>query len=137
MTRRAIIILIGVCVLIGAQNVSHAELIPPNECIILQEVAEEYNLNEEETLLLLVIRKVENGGDGIEMGVLTPQARRFKGSFKDSLRLQGEWAAGTIKKRYKGNLRAFADRWCPVGCDTDNGTNKYWYDNALYYMGRG
>lgn len=105
---------------------------------ILNEVAQEYQLSPDETKLLYVIRKIENGGDGREMGVLTPAAMRFKGDSKRSLRLQAQWAAGTIKKRYKGDLRAFADRWCPVGAENDpTGLNKNWYKNAKYYMERG
>ena len=65
------------------------------------------------------------------MGVLTQAAQRYKGDFKRSLRLQAEYAAGTIKKRFNGDLEEFAARWCPVGAKNDpKGLNKHWLKNA-------
>jgi len=101
--------------LIGAtDNMTFWNKIPENELQILSQVADEYELDWTETKLLVIIRRIENGRSGCEMGVEVPQAMRFKGDFEKSLRLQAQWAAGTIKKRYDGVLSRFAQRWCPV-----------------------
>ena len=103
--------------------------LPSHEIKIINEVADEYNLTGESRLLLFVIRKVENGGSGREFGVLHPKA------INTTFRNQAQWAAGTIKKRYAGDLKAFAQRWCPIGAENDpQGLNKNWYKNADYYM---
>jgi len=109
----------------------------PQESQIINEVANEYSLAGEARLLLFVIRKVENGRQGREFGVLSPAAQRFEDhpDWRVSFRCQAQWAAGTIKKRFAGDLKAFADRWCPVGAENDpTGLNKNWYGNAKYYM---
>ena len=111
--------------------------LPEWEAKIIEEVAQEYHLNKTETKLLYIIRKVENGRQGREFGVLVPQAMRYKNApdKTKSFRLQAQWAAGTIKRRYKGDLLAFAKRWAPVGAKNDpKGLNKNWYKNARYYM---
>jgi hypothetical protein len=92
---------------------STADIIPFAERQILESVAVEAGLSQDGTELLLVIRKIENGGPGREMGVMTPMAQRYKGDFERSLRLQAQWAAGTIKRHYRGNTRSFAKRYCP------------------------
>lgn len=109
--------------------------IPEQERAVLSEVAAEYGLSYDERRLLFVIRLVENGAPGHEMGVLTPAAQRYRGDRAKSLRLQAQWAAGTIQKRYRGDLEAFAARWCPVSDQRDErGLNKNWLRNARYYM---
>jgi hypothetical protein len=36
-----------------------------------------------------------------------------------------------------GDFIAFlGSRYCPVGCDNDNGTNKNWIKNVKYFLGR-
>lgn len=90
-----------------------------NETAILKQVSRECKLTHEQEKLLFAIRKVENGrlGGGIEFGVgqdfKTHPAKRYAGRPEASLRLQAQWAAGTIKKRYKGDLTEFAKRYCP------------------------
>lgn len=113
------ILLILVAILIGGANVKAEELekhFNEIEIKVLTEVAKEYSLTEEETTLLFSIRRVENGGPGIEMGVgqdyKKHPARRYAGNFEKSLRLQSQWAAGTIKKRYNGDLMALAKQYC-------------------------
>lgn len=101
--------------------------IPESDRAILHRVAHEYKLTPQERRLLFVIRIAENGGAGREMGVLTEQAQRFKGDHSKSLRLQAQWTAGTIKKRYNGNLKAFADRWCPPHLHE---LNRHWLKNV-------
>jgi hypothetical protein len=117
-----------------ATNTRQAE-----ERAIITETAREYTLTTEETRLLKVIRIIENGPQGREFGVLTPKAMRYADhpNWRKSFRVQAQWAAGTIKKRYNGNLKTFADRWCPIGAKNDpTGLNKNWYPNAKYWMNK-
>lgn len=108
------------------------ERIPEADRVILADVADEYRLIGDSRKLLFVIRLIENGGPGKEMGVLTPLAQRFKGNHDKSLRLQAQWAAGTIQRRYTGDLEAFADRYCPASSDPQGHTN--WIKNARKWM---
>lgn len=105
--------------------------LPEDETAIINEVADEYGLVGDARRLLFVIRKIENGAPGREFGVL------HKKALNRGFRVQCEWAAGTIKKRYAGDLRAFAERWAPIGADNDpNGLNNHWHDNASFYMAK-
>jgi len=76
----------------------------------------EYDLSTEEIKLLFTIRRVENGGPGLEFGVGDGRpnhpARRYAGDFEKSFKCQAMWAAGTIRKRFDGNLKHFAARYC-------------------------
>jgi hypothetical protein len=100
---------------------------------ILLQVAKEEGLTREQTNFLLTIRIIENGRPGIELGVGdgTPghPARRFAGHHDKSLRLQGQWVAGAIKKRFSDvtDMYTFAKRHCPLGPYN-------WYRNASSYM---
>jgi hypothetical protein len=111
--------------------------LPDKELAIIDRVAEEYGLSPEGTLLLTTIRKVENGRQGREFGVLTPEAMRFE---KDadplkSFETQAKWAAGTIRSRYTGDLTAFANRWAPIGVKNDpTNLNKNWEKNVRFHM---
>lgn len=110
---------------------------PKLESQIITKVAEQYKLTPEQQSLLFAIRKAENGSQGKEFGVLVPEAMRFAADpdpYK-SLTTQAMWAAGTIKKRYKGDLKEFANRWAPVGADNDpNNLNANWVKNVSYFM---
>ena len=110
-------------------------ILHPYELEVIDRVATKYELTPEEKRLLLTIRKVENGGPGKEYGVLTPKAMRYKDNPIKSVETQAEWAAGTIKARYIGDLTAFAARWAPVGAKNDpKGLNKNWVVNASTWM---
>jgi hypothetical protein len=112
-----------------------AEPIPTNEKQMIKQVADEYNLRGDSRTLLFVIRILERGSVGREFGVLTPQAMRYPDNPQKSFITQCRWAAGTIKKRYNGNLKEFADRWCPIGAENDpTGLNKNFYGNTLFWM---
>lgn len=93
------------------------QALPAHEVKILRRVAQEYGLDGDKLKLLLAIRKVENGGPGLEMGVASDfprhRARRYANDSAKSLRVQAQWAAGTIRKHYTGDLKAFAKRYCP------------------------
>lgn len=109
--------------------------IPAADREILTKVADEYGLRGDARWLLYTIRIVEGGGPGREMGVLVPAAQRHKGDHAKSLELQARWAAGTIRKRYAGDLEAFAARWCPLNDPRDKGRlNRHWLANARAVM---
>jgi len=83
---------------------------------ILSKVADEYGLQGQARQLLYAIRIIENGRPGLEMGCGdgTPNhpARRKAGDHNESLHLQAQWAAGTIKKRFEGDIEKFAQIYC-------------------------
>ena len=94
-----------------------AMTLPAHEWTMLRQVAAEYGLSAEETWLLAAIRIHENGRPGLEFGVGGPmdsghKAHRYRDGVK-SFRVQCAWAAGTIKKRYTGDLATFGKRYNP------------------------
>lgn len=36
--------------------------------------------------------------------------------------------------KYKDYLEFLASRYCPINCDNDRGTNKYWLKNVKYFL---
>ena len=83
--------------------------------------------------ILFAIRKAENGGPGVEFGVLHPKA---KGT---NLRTQAGWAAATIMKnrgrhntKEHGNFINFlGSRYAPKGAENDpKGLNANWIKNV-------
>ena len=95
-----------------------AASLPAQEWAILREVAANNGLSEDETWLLAAIRLHENGRPGLEFGIGGPmnsghRAHRYRDGVK-SFRVQCAWAAGTIKRRYTGDLVAFGKRYNPL-----------------------
>ena len=99
--------------------------ISQREYDILSKAADEYGLQGVAKKLLFSIRIIEGGGlgyhskkgtDGLEMGVgdgiPNHPARRLANDFEASLLLQGQWEAGTVSKRFTGDVEAFANRYC-------------------------
>ena len=94
--------------------------------------------NTDDFAILLAIRKSENGGKGIEFGILHPKA---KGT---NLDVQAGWAAATIKKNRErwekaGKKEPFiqflSKRYCPVGAENDpNGLNVNWVKNVTKWF---
>ena len=85
---------------------------------MIRQIAVNCNLDEESTWLLAAIRRFENGRPGLEFGVGGPmysghKAHRHRDGVK-SFYVQGYWAAGTIRKHYRGNVAAFGRRYNPV-----------------------
>ena len=104
--------------LLGAILPAGAASLPAQEWTMLREVATKYGLSQEETWLLAAIRLHENGRPGLEFGIGGPmdsghKAHRYRDGVK-SFRVQCAWAAGTIKRRYKGDLVAFGKRYNPL-----------------------
>ncbi|MGN0855087.1 MAG: hypothetical protein ACI4R9_06175 [Kiritimatiellia bacterium] len=92
-------------------------LIPAREWKMIREVAVNYDLTEEQTWLLAAIRRHENGRPGLEFGIGGPMnsghaAHRYQDGTK-SFYIQAMWAAGTIRKHYRGDLKAFGRRYNP------------------------
>ena len=85
---------------------------------MLREIATSNRLTVEQTWLLAAIRLQENGRPGLEFGIGGPMnsghaAHRYRDGVM-SFRVQCAWAAGTIRRRYTGDLDAFAKRYNPV-----------------------
>jgi len=83
--------------------------------------------------ILLAIRKQENGGPGLEFGIMNPDA--------NDLDSQAGWAAATIVKnrarwRKAGKPSCFinylADRYVPRECDPVG--NYYWKRNVHFWF---
>jgi hypothetical protein len=137
MKRVIVSVVVGLLATVGvyAQSAASAsrvaEALPSREVAILISVGQQYGLSEDEQRLLLTIRKIENGGPGVEMGVASDypdhRAHRHAGDLDRSLRVQAKWAAGTIKKHYSGDLEAFAKRYCPPNW-------KHWAYMARHWM---
>lgn len=118
-------------------NQAQAKELPQKEHTVIQDVAQEYKLNPEQTKLLTAIRKAENGRTGREFGVLTKEAMRYKNDPEKSFKTQAQWAAGSIKKHYNGpqDLPAFAKRWAPSKVANDPANlNKNWLKNVRNFL---
>ena len=109
-------------VVLSARTAAAATTLPAHEWTMLRQVAAEYGLSAEETWLLAAIRLHENGRPGLEFGVGGPmdsghKAHRYRDGVK-SFRVQCAWAAGTIKRRYTGDLATFGKRYNPYHAAT-------------------
>jgi hypothetical protein len=110
--------------------------LPDWEQKVLGEVAAIHGLSEDETLLLYVIRKIEDGGPGKELGVLCYGAMAFDDG-RRSFWVQAHYAAFLIRKYYRGDLKAFQEIYCPIGAANDpKGLNKFWYPRARLFRKR-
>ena len=103
--------------ILTVRPVMAATTLPAQEWSMLRQVAAEYGLTTEKTWLLAAIRIHENGRPGLEFGVGGPmdsghKAHRYRDGVK-SFRVQCAWAAGTIKKRYTGDIAVLAKRYNP------------------------
>lgn len=118
---------------------SNSKLSKDEEEDIINSVAKKYKLDDKGTKLLHGIRKVENGRQGREFGVLDSHAERYENDPdpSKSFKLQAEWAAGTIKKHFDGDLEKFAERYAPTkGATNDvHNLNQNWLKNMQSHMG--
>ena len=87
--------------------------------------------------LLIAIRKAENGRSGLEWGIMDKRA--------NTLNKQAGWASATIVNHHKRTgikevnkafIRSLSKRYCPIGCENDNGTNKNWERNVNYWYNK-
>ena len=82
------------------------------EMVTIRKAAERNDCEDEDFLLLLAIRKQENGRPGREFGILHPRCLvLIKKCPEKSLDIQAGWAAATI---IKNRLR-----WARAGCKPD------------------
>lgn len=93
-------------------------LIPTAEWRMIRQIAVNYDLDEDATWLLAAIRRHENGRPGLEFGIGGPmnsghRAHRYRDGVK-SFYVQGYWAAGTVRKHYRGDIAAFGRRYNPA-----------------------
>ena len=115
-----------------------------NELPVILRAAERNNCKGDDFLILLAIRKAENGGPGREFGVLHPKClAEIEIHPQDSLNIQAGWSAATIIKnrlRWKvagrpGEFIDFlADRYCPASADPQD--NKNWKANVKYFYNK-
>ena len=104
--------------LASAASAAKTPLIPASEWRMIRQIAANYDLDEEATWLLAAIRRHENGRPGLEFGVGGPmdsghKAHRYRDGVK-SFYVQGYWAAGTVRKHYRGDIAAFGRRYNPA-----------------------
>jgi len=133
----AIILIYGVCCFAGGYFAHRtAGKIVPDETTIIRTAAERNDCYGDDYLILLAIRKAENGGPGKEFGVKHPKA------WGTDLDTQAGWAAATIVKnraRYEscsshGDFIEFlGNRYCPASVDPVGNVNwkknvRHWYE---------
>ena len=106
-----------------------------NDVLIALRVAKEMNLTPYQTRLLLAIRASENGREGREYGVLSVPASTQEEQAKVTARsIRNNWKQWEEAGKPEDFISFMATRWCPIGCDNDNGTNKYWSYNIRYFL---
>ena len=110
-----------------------------DETPIIRKAAERNGIKyqSDDWYLLIAIRKAENGRSGLEWGIMDKRA--------NTLSKQAGWASATIINHHKRTnttaittdfIHSLAKRYCPVGCENDNGTNRHWERNVLYWFRR-
>lgn len=131
MLRYKVFIYISLLVLCNSVLIQAAEL------DIIKRAASNNACKGDDFLLLLAIRKAENGSIGNEFGIMNPKARNT------NLYTQAAWCACTIvKNRQRWNKRGdFIDflgsHYCPVGASNDKqGLNKNWCSNVRYWFSK-
>ena len=85
---------------------AYAQNLSDREKSILNLVASERGLTQEQTALLYAIRAHENGAPGLECGVEQPCARYYRDGFV-SLIVQADCCAWIIKQRFRGKIYEF------------------------------
>lgn len=116
------IILVVICAcLTGAGHSAEGAVLPQTEWAMIRQTAVNYDLSDEATWLLAAIRKHENGRPGLEFGVGGPMnnghpAHRFRDGVR-SFYVQAAWAAGTIRRHYRGDVFAFGRTYNPATPD--------------------
>jgi len=116
-------------------NLPSPSLIEEN--LIIWQAAKRNGLSDDDYILLLAIRKSENGGDGKEFGVKHPKA------WNTDLNTQARWAAATVKNHHNRFGRdevtdefiiSLCDRYCPPCCDPEGNVNLK--NNVQWFYGK-
>ena len=110
----------------------------PSEYATIVKAAKRNDCHGELFIILLAIRKAENGGPGREFGIMNPKA--------DNLDKQAGWASATVVKNYQRWIKAgrkedyivfLGNRYCPVGAENDpNDLNKHWIKNVRHWTNK-
>jgi len=105
---------------------------------IIKQAADRNNCAGDDFLILLAVRKAENGGPGKEFGIVHPKA------WNTDLNTQAGWCASTIirnRERYaksdKSNdfISFLGGRYAPVGAENDpTGLNNNWIKNVKHWV---
>jgi hypothetical protein len=112
---------------------------------VILAAADRNGCNGDDLLILLAIRKSENGRPGREFGIIHPKCeKQMKKHPSQTLDIQAGWAAATIVKnrvRWElagkpggpgGFITYLADRYCPAS--TDPTGNKNWIHNVNFWF---
>ncbi|MGA1979495.1 MAG: hypothetical protein ABSG99_02865 [Sedimentisphaerales bacterium] len=115
-----------------------------DELEIIARAAERNNCRGDDFLILLAIRRAENGGPGREFGIKHRLCRAaIEREPQRSLDIQAGWAAATIVKNrcrweFAGRPGEFidflGDRYCPASVDSKG--NKNWKINVKYFYNK-
>ena len=129
-----------ICLL--AANLQAADL--TKEKPTIRKAALRNNCKGDNLILLYAIRLAENGRKGLEFGILHPKAQKaIRNEPTRSLDIQAGWCACTIVNQHKRSkikqvnnafIESLGNRYCPIGCDNDNGTNKHWIKNVKFWF---
>lgn len=102
---------------------------------MIEKAALRNNCVGEDFLILLAIRKAENGGLGNEFGIIHPKAKNT------NLNTQAGWAAATVVKNRErwdgkdGFIDFLGSRYAPVGAKNDpKGLNRNWVRNVKFWI---
>jgi len=98
-----------------------AALLPAWEMSAVRTASVRAGLTDEQTALMVAIRRAENGTPPFYFGVADRRANTYA--------KQARWCANTIRLRYTGDLSAFAARWCPAN-------TAVWIKNVRFFMRR-
>jgi len=114
------------------------------ELPVIKRAAERNNCRGDDFLILLAIRKAENGRPGREFGILNPDClEQIAKRPQSSLDIQAGWAAATVinnRRRWldasrPGDFIEFlAERYCPPSIDSEG--NENWKRNVRYFYAR-
>jgi len=106
----------------------------------IKKAADRNNCIKEDFIILLAIRKAENGPPGLEFGIMHPKARNT------DLDTQAGWAAATVVKnrirwekagKKEDYITFLGRKYCPVGAENDpSGLNKNWIRNVNYWINK-
>jgi hypothetical protein len=115
-----------------------------DELTTIKKAAKRNNCRGDDFLILLAIRRAENGGPGMEFGVKHRLCRAaIEREPQRSLDIQADWAATTIiKNRRRWELERcpgkfidyLADKYCPAVADPQG--NENWKINITYFYER-
>jgi len=117
---------------------SPGDFFEKEEYDIIKQAADRNNCTGDNFIILLAIRKAENGGPGKEFGIVHPKA------WNTDLNTQAGWCASTImrnRERYAKSDKSddfitfLGNRYCPVGAKNDpTNLNKNWIKNVKYWV---